>query len=1092
MIVFYPGEARRWELARAVETAFSRAGGPPLSPWFEWEEVDLTLTLGRPGLGAEERAEWLRKVRRGDYDLVLVFSSWRSWSRAVYSNPHGPKPVRSRRFPAGFPWLQGKGLQQAREGNVQIDFAVELLLAARAARLAAEREEEKVSRRPTEFLWQFPEDLGGLPAGDPGSPWALSKVRALGRLDRVYTQAYRNCEFEVPADPRPARLLTDVEEFKNLGARGWPEISPDGLYLGPLEERCGHFHDRSRWVGLTQGERDRSGAWSVGVVAYFGECLAEWAATKRAEPVPQRLREKVRLEPRPRGGVTVTRLATKRRPALATELRALQEGESDDSASDPEAEDPGGQRLGDGWWGRGPPMMARRGRRKRPVQTGGGFCSPGRWAPAARRLPDGPAAREMQDALEAAILAWEEMAGGPQQLRARYFEIVSGDLEESPVPPEVQAVFDAALDATIRRHGADPAPRSGDREQQFLVRRMEAALTLMGDPDAAVLGTDYAKGVRVGVGVRMPRARAVFGRKTKWKLPEETEEEAVEWKENYSSAREHPEILAAQLEKDEKARPPRIILMERREAERRWPGRLFVGALAVIEEAPGKWRIVHDATHEVLVNHRIRVRDQLACPLAMDMQATQEEMLADGRSHYGLVVDVEGAHRTVVVAEEDWGYQVSSPFADRPPGDPEERLAVNPCGTFGLGSAAYWWGRLGAHLERWLHYVLGRRYREFFSALFADDKRLVARGPHWVRILLMCLVALAAFGAQLKWTKVGGGQVYEWIGYAEDLTRFALGISVKRRDWLLKWIGDTLELGAVLVQEMQEVVGRFGFAYQVLEYDRPFLAPIYAWVAAVPPGSCLEVPAMLKLVLRWLARRLRERHMIPALERGEEGDDELFRADARATDEVASVGGWECAGGKTPGEARWFAVELNVDNALWVFESKTPQRKIAALELFATLLCVMLFLPERPLREAGRLLMSGGTDNEGNGYLLDRLMTAKYPLCCVLMELAAALEDRGARLRLEWVPRERNEPADALSNLEFGQFDPRLRIPVNLAKLPFRVLPELLAAGKDLFEEIAAVKEEREQHLWRKRSSNNGRAPAKEERRKRLKERDPW
>ena len=32
---------------------------------------------------------------------------------------------------------------------------------------------------------------------------------------------------------------------------------------------------------------------------------------------------------------------------------------------------------------------------------------------------------------------------------------------------------------------------------------------------------------------------------------------------------------------------------------------------------------------------------------------------------------------------------------------------MNTCGTFGIGSAAYWWSRFGAAVGRWIHYCLG-------------------------------------------------------------------------------------------------------------------------------------------------------------------------------------------------------------------------------------------------------------------------------------------------------------------------------------------------------------------------------------------------
>ena len=55
--------------------------------------------------------------------------------------------------------------------------------------------------------------------GDPGSPWALPRVRALEKVDGAYTQVYRLCEFQESMDPRPARFCTDMEAFLELGIR---------------------------------------------------------------------------------------------------------------------------------------------------------------------------------------------------------------------------------------------------------------------------------------------------------------------------------------------------------------------------------------------------------------------------------------------------------------------------------------------------------------------------------------------------------------------------------------------------------------------------------------------------------------------------------------------------------------------------------------------------------------------------------------------------------------------------------------------------------------------------------------------------------
>ena len=44
--------------------------------------------------------------------------------------------------------------------------------------------------------------------------------------------------------------------------------------------------------------------------------------------------------------------------------------------------------LGEGWWGRGPPIQVHHNYRSRDLVDGGGLCSPGRWHPKNRLLPE--------------------------------------------------------------------------------------------------------------------------------------------------------------------------------------------------------------------------------------------------------------------------------------------------------------------------------------------------------------------------------------------------------------------------------------------------------------------------------------------------------------------------------------------------------------------------------------------------------------------------------------------------------------------------------------------------------------------------------
>ena len=142
----------------------------------------------------------------------------------------------------------------------------------------------------------------------------------------------------------------------------------------------------------------------------------------------------------------------------------------------------------------------------------------------------------------------------------------------------------------------------------------------------------------------------------------------------------------------------------------------------------------------------------------------------------------------------------------------------------------------------------------------------------------------------------------------------------------------------------------------------------------------------------------------------------------------------------------------------WAFSKGLPYKTISSLELLGTAYALAGFGERRLPRNHGDGLVTvtGFTDSAVASNVLVRGMSTSFPLCVVAMEVAMRLERLGARLNLEWVPRELNKEADALSNGEFGAFSPECRIdPV--AGTKWLVLSDLMAAGT-AFHESAATR----------------------------------
>ena len=137
--------------------------------------------------------------------------------------------------------------------------------------------------------------------------------------------------------------------------------------------------------------------------------------------------------------------------------------------------------------------------------------------------------------------------------------------------------------------------------------------------------------------------------------------------------------------------------------------------------------------------------------------------------------------------------------------------------------------------------------------LFADDCLLLASGPSEIVDIGTVILVRSALGVPYKWNKFRGGLVVQWIGYEIDWEKGLLGISEKRAAWLVDWLTSKVTEEVVDLADLSAVVGRLGFATGPLEFVRPFLAPVYAWVAAMGHRGRARLPWSLAFLFKFLA-----------------------------------------------------------------------------------------------------------------------------------------------------------------------------------------------------------------------------------------------
>ena len=108
-------------------------------------------------------------------------------------------------------------------------------------------------------------------------------------------------------------------------------------------------------------------------------------------------------------------------------------------------------------------------------------------------------------------------------------------------------------------------------------------------------------------------------------------------------------------------------------------------------------------------------------------------------------------------------------------------------------------------------------------------------------------------------------------------------------------------------------------------------------------------------------------------------------------------------GGTLPKDARWFSVTIKRDDLPEFFKDYDGKRTVAAWELLATVMAMTAF-HQTTGQEARALAVSKGiTDNQGNSFLLNKMMSTKFPLNVILMQAATTLETSGHWLDLTWV-----------------------------------------------------------------------------------------
>ena len=223
-------------------------------------KFDLLLNESHNVLDAAFWKELLQFITDLKPFCIFVTPPCSTYSRArhFYKQSPGPRPIRSRQHPNGFPRLSQKNRKKAEEGTLLAEKAWELITLALNIN--------------SHYLSEFPEDLGQTSTGVPASLWQMQQFQDVLATKGAQTFALFQCEYGAET-PKPTRFVSSLKCFTGPMFPGVPTFDSQWNYLGPLPPSCPHPGQHTALIGT-----DDSGAWKTALAAHYPGPLCKFLA----------------------------------------------------------------------------------------------------------------------------------------------------------------------------------------------------------------------------------------------------------------------------------------------------------------------------------------------------------------------------------------------------------------------------------------------------------------------------------------------------------------------------------------------------------------------------------------------------------------------------------------------------------------------------------------------------------------------------------------------------------------------------------------------------------------------------------------------
>ena len=543
------------------------------------------------------------------------------------------------------------------------------------------------------------------------------------------------------------------------------------------------------------------------------------------------------------------------------------------------------------------------------------------------------------------------------------------------------------------------------------------------------------QGVNLGVDEPIPRSPGIWPTKTELHGEIEPEEQPPppSRHDNYPSAGEHHAAIRATYVEE----TPHMVEGPYTELQAAQRCRCHVhelchGALAGKPEGKylDKLRTIHDASVN-MVNKWIQANlvEKTTAPALHDLM-TALHILQD--EHVTLLkLDVTKAHRRIKVRKRDWKY-ITAKLGNE--------VWINKCGTYGVSSAQYYWGRMAALLIRMLYDIYPSIRWAF---VYVDDYIFILRADTAPQLMMAIVVTLYALGCPVSWKKTCLGEVNHWLGYQVDTTKITACLTHDKQvliTAILRKLGSGEQQTAA---EVRSLAGRLQWATAICLPMRPFLQPLYAWMEAMNSRESREhgkawgrPPQVLIMLADIMMDLINDEPCSPMPPTA--AMHIVAATDAGANDTDATIGGWfSTLREPSKHEVQWFSMPITRDDHPWAYDLGTPQQRIAAMELYATLILMKYITASSTDMD---LCLPMVTDNMGNAYAVTDYHCRKWPNSAILMEMALTQYHHRVRAAIKHVHRENNTWADQLTHSDYDGFSQALRISTRPADMQWHVL----------------------------------------------------